>query len=246
MVVSAQESRREVATACRGGEASIEAMLDSWLARTPQESREILTMLELSCQEVADDSSKKAAENGSSENPYLVGEEKQPKEFDLAAEVKKIFEKLVAEGSDPTAAAAKAITLAAEAQKKGPKLEPGSLNGTAVRTGTPSNGEALDEAFANAIVWNKATDVSVVLATASKYVKNAIKEPWSSKFRTLKLSNKVADQITRVEGGLKLLQCLGFELFATNQDFKATIPVSLDLDETIRTIERLLEGAADS
>ena len=120
VVVSAAESRQEVAASCRGGEASIEAMLDSWLGRTPQESREILNMLELSCQEVAEDnSSKKSVE--SAENPYLVtsvGQKKQPKSFDLAAEVKTIFERLVAKGNDPTAAAAKAITLAAKEQRK--------------------------------------------------------------------------------------------------------------------------------
>jgi hypothetical protein len=241
VVVSAQESRQEVAMACRGGEASIEAMLDSWLARTPQESREILSMLELSCQDDGD--SKKVDEK---DNPYLMGEIVEPKQTDLAAEVKKIFEMLVAEGSDPNSAAAKAIALVAEEQKKGPKLETGPLNGKAVRAGPPSNVDALDEGFANALVWNSPTVVSTILTTASKYVKNATKEPWSPKFRTLKLSNKVADQITRLEGGLKLLQCLGFEIFATSQDFKAMIPAVVDLERMLETINKLLEGLADS
>jgi hypothetical protein len=236
VVVPANQSRQEVATACNGGEQGIEAMIDSWLERTPQESREMLSMLELSCQE------EEKVEVDDKENPYLMGEPKEPKQVDLAGEIKLFFEKLVAEGCNPTAAAAKAIDMVAEEQKKGPKLEPGPLNGKAVRTGPPVSDDVLDQAFAYAVERNSPSEVADVLSAALKYLKNATKEPWSPKYRTFKLSNKVADQITRVDGGLGLLQSLGFEVFGTSQDFKATIPVASDLEYVNKIITQLLEG----
>jgi thiol-disulfide isomerase/thioredoxin len=235
VVVPAKESRQAVAMACRGGELQIEAMLDSWLERTPQESREMLSMLELSCQD------EEAEEADEKENPYLVGGETKP--VDTAARIKEFFGKLVAEGSDPTAAAAKAIGLIAEEQKSGPKLEAGPLTGKAIRAGPAlSDEDTLDQAFARALDWNSPSIVADVLSTALKYLKNTTKEPWSPKFRTFKLSNKVADQVTRAEGCLGLLQGLGFEVFGTSQDFKATIPVAADLEAMNETITRLLEG----
>ena len=100
----------------------------------------------------------------------------------------------------------------------------------------------MDEAFAYAMEWNSPEEVSGLLSTSLKYLKNAIKEPWSPKFRTFKLSNKVADKITKVHGGLKLLESMGFEVFGTSQDFKASIPVSADLERMNASIEGLLEG----
>jgi hypothetical protein len=57
-----------------------------------------------------------------------MGELNEPKQVDLAGEIKASFEKLVEDGCNPTAAAAKAIGMVAEAQKKGPTLEPGPLD----------------------------------------------------------------------------------------------------------------------
>jgi hypothetical protein len=226
--------------ACRKGEQGIEEMFDKWLEQTPQESREMLSMLELSCQEDVEDDDDTAKK----ENPYLLlGEKKKPKKVDPAARIKGFFEKLVAEGNDPTTAAAKAIGMLAEEQRNGPKLEPGPLNGQASRTGPPlsRNDDVLDQALARAVEWNSPSAVSGVLSTALKYLNNASKEPWAPRFRTFKLGNKVADRITRVEGGLALLQGLGFEVFGTSQDFKATIPVAADLEAMTSTIERLLK-----
>lgn len=235
VVIPANQTRQDVMNACQRGERAIEEMLDTWLERTPQDTREVLSMLELSCEE------EETIEEENKENPYLIGEPKKPKQVDLAAEIKGSFEKLVSEGFDATAAAAKAIGMVAEEQKKGPKLEPGPLDGKAVRTGPLAMDNALDAAFAFAMERNPPTEVAVVLSTALKYLQNASKEPWSPKFRTFKLSNKVADKITRVDGGLRLLQSIGFEVFGTSQDFKATIPVASDLDNMNERIAHLLE-----
>jgi hypothetical protein len=40
-----------------------------------------------------------------------------------------------------------------------------------------------------------------------------------------------------------LLQALGFEVIATSQDYKATIPVAADLTAMDKTITRLIEEA---
>lgn len=241
VVVPAGESRQAVGMACRGGELQIEALLDSWLQRIPQESKEILSMLELSCQEMkvcANDASR-----DTKENPYLFAEQKpRSSPVDTAGRIKEFFEKFVAEGNDPTSAAATAVGLVAEEQKMGRALDPGPLDGQSLQAGPVGGPSTLDEAMTRVMEWNSPSIATDALATAIKYLKNATKEPFSPRFRSFKLSNKVADQITRVEGGLSLLRGLGFEIYGTNQDFKATIPVSIDLEALNQTLSRLTEN----
>jgi len=237
VVVPANETRQAVGLACRGGEQQIEELLDSWLQRIPQESKEILSMLELSCQEEIDPKPKAEA----AENPYLLTEFKTSSPFDAAGRIKEFFEKLVAEGTDPTSAAAKAIGLVAEEQETDSKLPAGHLDKCSTRTGPILSSGDLDDAIARAIEWNSSSAVADVLATTMKYLKNATKEPWSPKFRQIKLSNKVVDQVTRVEGAISILQSLGFEIIGSSQDFKAVIPVSVDLEAATRTLSRLSE-----
>ena len=242
VVVNANESRNQVAMACRGGETSIERLLDGWINKTPQETQEMMSMLELSC---IDDSDKTNTDRDRN-NPYLTRKNKKTP-YDPASRIKQFFEELVQDGSDPTAAAAKAIGLVAEEQKSGIRLPAGPLDGSSVRSGIPltSNGNSVTKAFERCLEWNSEQAVAEVLNTAMKYLTNAAKQPWSSKFRSFKLSNKVADRITQVEGGLTLLQSLGFEIFSTSSDFKATIPVGLDLEATKGKISTLLELARE-
>eukprot|EP00429_Kryptoperidinium_foliaceum_P006015 CAMPEP_0176014200 /NCGR_PEP_ID=MMETSP0120_2-20121206/6700_1 /TAXON_ID=160619 /ORGANISM="Kryptoperidinium foliaceum, Strain CCMP 1326" /LENGTH=1189 /DNA_ID=CAMNT_0017347133 /DNA_START=97 /DNA_END=3666 /DNA_ORIENTATION=- len=237
VVASANETRQSVAMACRGGERQIESLLDSWLQRVPQETTEILSMLELSCNELEP----RIPSNHEKANPYLLLETKKDQPMDTAARIKEFFEKLVAEGSDPTAAAAKAIGLVAEEQKAGNKLEPGPLDGMAVRMGPISPARTVEHYLERAVDWNSVVSVKESLETAMKYLKNAEKEPWAPKFRSFKLSNKVADRITKLEGGLGLLETLGFDIFATNQDFKAVIPIAMDLEATNQRLAQLVE-----
>lgn len=199
VVIPPQESRQAVAMACRGGELAIENMLESWLERAPQESREILTMLELSCVE---ETNRNVNEN-EKESEYLTKHEDSQH-----------------------------IT----------KLSAGTLNGKAIQSGPHTDENLLDQTFANAMNCNSPVVVAEVLSTMLKYVNNAAKEPWTNRYRSFKLSNKVADQITRVEGGLGLLQGIGFDISFTSQDFKATIPVGADLDAMTQRLVHLLEG----
>ena len=214
VVIPGSDSRREVMMACQGGDLSIETMIATWFERAPPETIEMLSMLELSCQE---DDNEAKAENSDTANPYL----KLDKPASLSG----------------TAA-----------------LEPGPLNGKAVGTTTSADSISerlsVDAAVKHIKEWNSSSTsgggdndnaaVKVVLTTALKYLDNAIKEPWTPKFRTFRLSNKVADRITRVEGGIRLLQCLGFEVFGTGNDFMATIPLVVDLDSMKVKIESLL------
>lgn len=241
VVVTPDQSRQEVAIACRGGEQAIENMLDSWLERVPQESLEMLSMLQLSTQDTAENKN-----TSDEENAYLFLKEKSPKSqvVDTAARIKELFEQLVAQGNDATAAAAQAISMVGDEQKG--SLESGPLNGKAIQIGPHKDIKGLNKAFQTVMDWNSPTAVSEILSTMLKYTQNAAKEPWTAKYRTFKLSNKVADQITRVEGGLGLLQGIGFNIFGTSQDFKATIPASADLDAMTDLLNRLLETARNS
>jgi hypothetical protein len=96
------------------------------------------------------------------------------------------------------------------------------------------------KAMAQAIAWTSVEDTKMVLLTALKYLGNAKEQPWTPRFRTFKLGNKVADRITRVQGGLGLLQSIGFEVYGTSQDFMATIPLDADLIDMYQKINRLL------
>lgn len=229
--------------ACRGGEQAIENMLESWLERAPQESREMLSMLELSCLETTDESSKV----NEKENEYLNKPENSNGNIvDSSTRIKEIFEQLVADGTDPNAAAARAIGIYGEEQAAATKRLPsGPLNGKAIQVGPHADVNLLDQTFANAMNCNSPPVIAEALSTMLKYLNNAAKEPWTNKYRSFKLSNKVADQITRVEGGVGLLQGVGFEVHSSpRQDFKATIPVSADLDAMTERLTHLLESIA--
>jgi len=95
--------------------------------------------------------------------------------------------------------------------------------------------------LSQATEWNSPAVIIDALKVAAKYVGNAMKEPWSSKFRSFKLSNQVADKITRLEGGLAILQGIGFEISTTGQEFRAIIPVSVDLEQMNQLISQLID-----
>jgi hypothetical protein len=114
------------------------------------------------------------------------------------------------------------------------KLPPGKLYGKASRRSRPAPKSEVDQAFAYALEKNPVSTVSEALVIAQKYLHNSQRFPWEPKFRRFKLSNKVADKITRIEGGLRLIQSLGFEVLGTSRDFEASIPVAANL-KTIDT-----------
>jgi len=244
VVVSADESRREVVTACRGGDLRIEAMFQSWLGRTPSSTKELLSMIEFSALEI-DKNSNDSGDTHPDQNPYLKRTVETFKQVDVnldfSMRFKAEFEKLVTAGHDPNAAAAKALATVTVTPAN--SVAPGNLNGKALYAGKarPRPQEAIDEALEDVLERNSASTVSAMLSVALKYLKNSEKVPWEPKYRRFKLSNKVADKINRVEGGLGLLQSLGFEVIATSRDFEASIPVAANLTSMDTRITRLLD-----
>lgn len=248
VVVSANDSRKEVVTACRGGDLRIEAMFESWLGRTPSSTLELLSMIELSATEMeadTDDGSNPNRDN----NPYLkrtIETSKSDMNHELSIRIKTEFEKLVAAGHDPNTAAAKALTIVSETPKDhhvASNLPAGCLDGKATYAGKSrlKSQYPIDEALANVLERNSASTVSAALKIAQKYLQNAKRVPWESKFRRFKLSNKVADKITQIEGGLGLIQSIGFEVIATSRDFEASIPLAADLQRMHATITKLIQ-----
>eukprot|EP00529_Nitzschia_sp_RCC80_P008571 CAMPEP_0113452064 /NCGR_PEP_ID=MMETSP0014_2-20120614/6657_1 /TAXON_ID=2857 /ORGANISM="Nitzschia sp." /LENGTH=1224 /DNA_ID=CAMNT_0000343431 /DNA_START=191 /DNA_END=3866 /DNA_ORIENTATION=- /assembly_acc=CAM_ASM_000159 len=248
VVVPASQSRQEVVSACHGGERSISRMFDSWLERVPLETDELIKMLEMSVNE----DSAATDINDLEDHPYLRRpihetdnvDGSESNKDDLAAQVKKHFERLMKSGDhDPNSAAARALSLASggAAAEPQPSLPAGDLNGKATYQGPIRVEDPVDVALVQALEWNSPPEISNVLLTAQKYLKNVIEKPWEPRFRTFRLSNKVADSITSVEGGLGLLQSLGFEVVVTSHDFKATIPVPNDPKAMEERISQLID-----
>jgi len=248
VVVPASESRQEVVTACRGGDLRIEAMFQSWLGRTPGSSKELLSMLELSAREI-ETKAEDRNQNDPDQNPYLkrmIDGSERGEGQDISIRFKAEFEKLVTAGHDPNSAAATALTTVSKisVDELVTTISPGKLDGKAIyagESGLTRSQDNVEQALEYALDRNSASIVSEVLSTGRKYLKNSMKSPWESKFRRFKLSNKVADKITRVEGGLGLLQSLGFEVIGTHRDFEASIPVAADLTNMDAKIAKLLE-----
>jgi hypothetical protein len=206
-----------------------------------------MAMLELSCDE---DVSKATTNGENKEHPYLTKsalesqattvETRDPSEL-----IKEMFAKLVTEGFEPNAAAAKAIQMVAE-QRNAPKtttsFDPGPLNGIAWKSMNSIDIPSTEELALSVVSWNNSgkTVVHTVVSTAQKYLENVIREPWTPRFRSFKLSNKVVDHITRVEGALELICSLGLYIYPTETDFLACIPLSADLDQLKEAMSGLL------
>jgi hypothetical protein len=110
---------------------------------------------------------------------------------------------------------------------------PGPFNGKASYRGKHRQERTIESLIGMIVEWDVVSSVASILSTAPK-------EPWEPKFRSFKLSNKIADAVTRVKGEWTVLEALVFEVVATSQDFKANIPISADsqcLDESITTID---------
>jgi hypothetical protein len=66
-----------------------------------------------------------------------------------------------------------------------------------------------------------------------KYVDNARRDPSCTKYRTIRLSNKVFDRVASSDRGIDyILQC-GFVLYFTDTDYVASIPLARDLEQMI-------------
>ncbi len=252
IVVSPEDSRRDVHQACQRGERAIEQLFKTWLEKIPEESKSMLDILRLSCEE-ADrdngvDSKESASKINTKANEYLV-RRKQPSGLsskeESAALVKDIFARLVATGMEPNAAAVEAIKQASAEQSAATpgmsKLAKGTLQGISEQVTSKSVGIVGTEALMNRSLSSEdRAAVATAMTTAKKYVANVQKDPSNPRFRTFRISNKVFDQITTVPGSIQILTNVGFSVFHTDIDFVASIPLSVDLNMMNKVLDRVV------
>jgi thiol-disulfide isomerase/thioredoxin len=251
IVCSTEQSRTEVMQACQRGDEGIEAMFKSWLDRIPNDSKELMSMLEMSCEEDCTTEEKEASSRAD-EHPYLVRDmekdaRKKLKPFDVSGKVKELFAKLVSEGEAPNSAAAKAIKLVGDMPQTA-SYEKGPLNDIKVTKSTiiaPKDNAVSKQAHAMARFkecnGNSEEAMKSLLKTLIKYLDNAVREPWNPKFRNMKLSNTVVDRVaTRMEGGLDVVESFGMAVVASSQDFFITVPLAADPDLIRQSVSKAL------
>merc|ERR1711971_619823 len=109
-------------------------------------------------------------------------------------------------GMEPNEAVVKAINMVAREVSSGLKCS--NLEGT-----------KHTEARKSMQVTLSTRDLKNILLTTKKYVKNVQKQPFTPKFRSFKLSNRIFDNITSTNGGLDyVMQNLGFRVYNTTSD----------------------------
>jgi len=89
-------------------------------------------------------------------------------------------------------------------------------------------------------------DAKIVLEIVLKYVDNALLEPWNSKFRTFKMSNRIVDKATRIQGSVHLICSLGMLVTPTTEDFVVSIPLWADLDHLRASLTKALAESGRS
>jgi len=143
-----------------------------------------------------------------------------------------IFTKLCGEGMIANEAAAKAILQVAEELQviKGAYME---IDGDA------SN---LESEVVVQDVFDPKSISPEVAKVVLKCITNIEKNPFTPRFRMVKLSNRVFDQVTSSRGGLQLIvQYLGFDVFAVGIDFVAVVPLAANIPEMIKVAQDIME-----
>lgn len=233
VVVPQELSRSEVMKACQGGDQAIERLLQNqWLERVPEESKNIMEVLKLSCIEdiecnKAEDTSNLYVER-SDDKVFEIEQSAAMSKEEQATRIKEYFTQLVSEGVSPNEAAVLAINRVAKDMTDGQVgVLPGLAGSKSNYTGNnQSNTPHIPEHFND------------ILLTAQRYVENVQKRPWSPKYRNFKISNKIFDNITSRKGGLDYLTSqLGFRLYCNETDFMASIPLCVDTDILLQRIE---------
>lgn len=245
IVQTPDESRRDVHQACQQGEDAIEMLFRKWLDNVPDETKSILDILAISCQDEETSASSKLGDGYSSKvESYLFRKrdntpDKEDGEgvkstADFSARVKEIFAQLVATGMQPNSAAAEAIKQATTEQNA-PfvfELKAGTLTGTSE--------VCVARAMNDKICELNRTDIVTILTTAKRYLTNVQKDQSNPRFRNFRLGNKVFDQITSIPGGIAFLTDLGFSVFHSDDDFIAIIPLTVDLEAIANVFDKLL------
>lgn len=230
IVVSLDEARQQVMQTCRRGDEAIRSMFEThWLDRVPLESKQLLEMLQRSC--AGDVGRNEETPNVSPlQTSYLIRKESREKEARFQALVAQLLDEgMELEEATEAATAVEEVTF--EEKRVDEDLEAGPLNGLFWRTLLADSMKMTSSEWATRVLKESGREqLGTVLSTARKYLTNCIKSHCNPKFRNFQLSFKAADAMTRVPGGLQLLQSLGFEIYGNAEDFVACIPVYADLD----------------
>mmetsp|Transcript_17358 Transcript_17358/g.26215 ORF Transcript_17358/g.26215 Transcript_17358/m.26215 type:complete len:912 (-) Transcript_17358:287-3022(-) len=231
IVVGKEDTRFEVGTACQHGNDSIKKMFSMWSDRIPEESKEIVKTLKMACVREEDDEEEK---NEASEAMHI--EPTPQTQLELGARVNIIYTQLLAEGIQPNEAGAQAIKQVTEEIKAASFASPMEIDESA-----QADTEDMRE---EEVVPGMKVDLSLVgenlIGLALKSIENVEKTPYSFKFRSFKLGNKTIDVITRARNGLDLLRFLGFEIYSSDVDFIASIPLCANLLQMKAKAENLL------
>jgi len=238
VVVSKEDSRGEVTAACRGGNVSIERMLMSdWLKRIPPESQMIMETLAMSCKDEAKNGNTKIVPNQYLERVHSnsSNNDTNTEVGDASQRIKVVFNELVSNGLQPNAAAVQAINQVGKEQGRTAELSASTLTGKVEIIQSGVKEETVRR------VRNK-----TVVQTAKQYLDNVRKNPYTPRFRSFKMSNKIFDRITSSTDGIEDVLSLGFSMYTNDTDFMASIPLGADLEGMNEDIENLLrEGEAE-
>jgi len=233
IVVGKEDTRFEVGTACQHGDDAIKNMFSMWSDRIPEESKEIVETLKMSCDR-EEEGEEEEEKNEAPKAKHI--EQTPPAQLDLGARVNIIYTQLLAEGIQPNVAGALAIKQVTEEIKAASLASPMEIDKSA-----PADTEEMRE---DEPVPDMKVDLSLVgenlIELALKLIENVEKSPYSFKFRSFKLGNKSIDVITRARDGLDLLRFLGFEIYSSDVDFIASIPLCANLSQMKAKAKNLL------
>jgi peptide-N4-(N-acetyl-beta-glucosaminyl)asparagine amidase len=255
IVTSPDESRRDVHQACQRGDDAIARLFHDWLDKVSFDTKSMLDILALSIETSSGTEKDRSSTGNAKSDSYLIRntkhqeDAKAPVMLDFAARVKEIFPELVAMGMEPNAAAAKAIEQVTTEQTKSTKsvskLDVGTLLGTSEICNAMDAGINVSDAGINIpeLLINDTDNMRIVLNVAKKYIANVLKDPTIPRFRNIKLSNKVFDQITSIPDGIELLTNLGFLVYHTDEDFVASIPLYVDLTRMCHVFDSLIKSS---
>jgi hypothetical protein len=241
VVVNKAESRSLVMETCQAGtDDAICSMFNSnWLNRIPIESQQLLDLLSMSYintnTSIEDNKNVNAQPKTDELCSYLINKEYIDKHDRIKMLVEQFVEDETMDFEEAYEAALQVEELSLNEEDK--NLPISELNGLFERiiiTNIMAEGcrMPLHSELAERILQDNSGEcLLLILTTIWKYFHNCFQQPWNPKFRHFQLNFKVADNITKMNGGVELLLSLGFEIYCVNEDYVAAIPLPTDLDE---------------
>jgi len=229
IVVSQESSRNAIKSACERGEGAIEDMFNSWIDQIPADSKDMYEAMKASCIE---DSTNQNEEMEIDVDSTRLETNKIMTLEDQRNRVVEIYNQLCGEGMVMNEAGAKAIQQVTEEVQAAKgiciEVDEAKLN--------PENEPVFEDTF-------DPTSISPeVVYVVLKYLTNIEENPFTPRFRMLRFSNQVFDQVVSSRGGLHfIVQILGFDVFSVGTDFVAVIPLAANISQMIKLTQDIVE-----